>query len=481
MLPQQLFKVVKVIFGASRRALPLTAIVGCTIGIISFEQLTFTAHGSFEIISSQFNFDLEALPRVLFVLRFCVTLVDGLVLFHGALIGAHSMRVYLCGPKGKVKCCRANSEELHYRRVVSCPRLTANFIGGAIWCLLSGVRAAGRGALAVTLAVLLWISFVLLVSVITALCFLLVMVRGSPMKSSLCSENRRFIINNTYCICVLLLFNQVLAVNTLCDNLEAGQAFAFRSIEIGADNVRDAFEDTGIIDILGSVETQATETFWFLPIDLGLADAVDTTFELRLESAELLSQNKTRQFVESLEEVCDPFDGVFEKLRLCVILALLALAGQIIVLVSHHTQYTAWFYEVRLAHAESEAAGYERRVKLTADYRDAKARATAHNNGLPMEAVPVLTNPQAAASPQSSKTKKGGAESITGKSKEVKGSKKELPAVKVSPPPSSSLVRVVYAEPETKSPKKTPPQKIAKQGSTDSEKPEKKGTAVAAL
>ena len=276
---------------------------------------------------------------------------------------------------------------------------------------------------------------------------------------------------------------QVLAVNTLCDNLEAGKAFAFRSIEIGADSVRDAFEDTGIIDILGSVETQATETFWFLPIDIGLADAVDTTFEIRLGSAELLSQNKTRQFAESLEEVCDPFDGVFEKLKWCVILALLALAGQIVVLVSHHTQYTAWFYEVRLAHAESEAAGYERRVKLTTDYRDAKARATALTKGLPMEAVPVLMNPQAEVPPsQSLKGTTGGLSDIIGnsKAKKVPGTK-NLPAVKVMPPPSSGLVRVIYAEPRSQPSKKPPPQKKAKKGSNDSEKIQKQGTAVAVL
>jgi hypothetical protein len=178
MLPQQLFKVIRVLFGASRRALPLTAIAGCTLGIVSFEQLTYKAHKAFKIISRQFDFSMEALPNVLFILRICVTLVDGLVLFHGAVIGAHSMRIYLCGPRGKIACCRSKGEELHYSGInFSCPRLTANFIGGAIWCLLSGVRAAGRGALAVTLALLLWVSCFLLVAVITSLCFLLVVVR----------------------------------------------------------------------------------------------------------------------------------------------------------------------------------------------------------------------------------------------------------------------------------------------------------------
>jgi hypothetical protein len=40
-LPHKLFTVMRVIFGASRRALPLTAIAGCTLGTVGFEQLAY--------------------------------------------------------------------------------------------------------------------------------------------------------------------------------------------------------------------------------------------------------------------------------------------------------------------------------------------------------------------------------------------------------------------------------------------------------
>jgi hypothetical protein len=272
----------------------------------------------------------------------------------------------------------------------------------------------------------------------------------------------------------------VLAVNTLCNNLQASKALAFQTIELGLDNVRDTFEKTGIIDVLGSIETQATETFWFLPIDVGLADAVDSTFEARLEGIQLLSQNKTRQFAKSLESVCDPFDDVFEKLKWCVIMALVALAGQILVLVSHHTQYTAWFYEVRLAHAESEAAGYERRVKLTVDYQDAKARATALHKGLPGEAVPVPIGYQTLAPP--SLLKGGKEEKNIGNSKKGGGGEQKLPVVlSAAAPPVTSLVRVVYGEPSGKATKSPPPPTKTKKGSPEKDKRWKVGTAVAML
>ena len=69
--------------------------------------------------------------------------------------------------------------------------------------------------------------------------------------------------------------------------------------------------------------------------------------------------NATQAYEDAVDAVCDPFLEMVPYLRWAVLLALAAICGQILALVSHHQTYTVWFYELRLAYAETSGDGVQ--------------------------------------------------------------------------------------------------------------------------
>lgn len=84
-------------------------------------------------------------------------------------------------------------------------------------------------------------------------------------------------------------------------------------------------------------------------------------------------------FHESINEVCEPFSNVEPHVKLMVLFAVLTIVGQVFVLVSHHSTYTIWFYEVKIAHLQSKQAAWQRRSEAGRDFIEAKRRVEAQH------------------------------------------------------------------------------------------------------
>ena len=203
-LPQYLYYVVRGFFGATRRALPISAIVGCIGGVLAVAGLTYNILELLRIMHDAFGISFEVPRRALRMMNTIVLGVNGSVLVHGAFVGAVSAQHFLCGAKGKITCCRKPGEipeeSDRSKTSASClcqcvnaiccltyccrclcvcccnwlyriSRLGAlkRCIGQCTHCLVLCVTATVRAVFAVGAAMVLWFSmFILMVFLVSA-------------------------------------------------------------------------------------------------------------------------------------------------------------------------------------------------------------------------------------------------------------------------------------------------------------------------
>mmetsp|Transcript_47148 Transcript_47148/g.106852 ORF Transcript_47148/g.106852 Transcript_47148/m.106852 type:complete len:320 (-) Transcript_47148:406-1365(-) len=186
-LPCVLYRVAKYFFGATRRSLPISAIMGCVGGILAIGVLNQNLLDFLGIINESFGIKFGTMRRGIRLMGSIVLIVDGSVLSHGAIVASLSLKHYLCGPKGKIKSCRPRLGDQPEPRswlrcfCCCCCRMLQccwrQCIPRAARCFLQALRATVRGAFAVAAAVLLWVSIIMLVVIIVAssFCFILVL------------------------------------------------------------------------------------------------------------------------------------------------------------------------------------------------------------------------------------------------------------------------------------------------------------------
>mmetsp|Transcript_47147 Transcript_47147/g.106850 ORF Transcript_47147/g.106850 Transcript_47147/m.106850 type:complete len:371 (-) Transcript_47147:135-1247(-) len=312
-LPCVLYRVAKYFFGATRRSLPISAIMGCVGGILAIGVLNQNLLDFLGIINESFGIKFGTMRRGIRLMGSIVLIVDGSVLSHGAIVASLSLKHYLCGPKGKIKSCRPRLGDQPEPRswlrcfCCCCCRMLQccwrQCIPRAARCFLQALRATVRGAFAVAAAVLLWVSIIMLVVIIVA--------------SSFC-------------------FILVLAVNAVCFNIDPLVAEVYSLQNAAAIAANRAWDQTGIVPILQDFDDSAQGAFWFLPVNLGLAKAVDNKFDETLGSyfPEPLA-NITSAYAETVKDICAPFEDSTTILQWCVISALVAMCGQILALVRY--------------------------------------------------------------------------------------------------------------------------------------------------
>mmetsp|Transcript_53407 Transcript_53407/g.121750 ORF Transcript_53407/g.121750 Transcript_53407/m.121750 type:complete len:382 (-) Transcript_53407:432-1577(-) len=236
-LPGKLYQLLKVFFGGTRRALPVTAILGCAAGVVGVGLLSRELFRCLAILNASFGVEYNPVRRVINLMGTVVFSVDLSVLAHGFLVACLAYKHFLCGPRGKL--CRSRpaiagggrsegedtemvcSEDggrssgegaspTDHRGVEETPRPAKHPMVRCCWCcwrclrcaciclgrclawlcctlcrccaclasccvrhcvprtlvcFLQALRATVRGAFALTAAVFLWLSIILLVTV----------------------------------------------------------------------------------------------------------------------------------------------------------------------------------------------------------------------------------------------------------------------------------------------------------------------------
>ena len=100
--PRALFVVLQIIFGASKRAIPLGVMISCGLAIISCSLFSDNLTEAVSIMEAAFKVHFRAVPRALAIFIPCIVGVDSMVLLHGTIVAARRSQSYLCGPKGRI-------------------------------------------------------------------------------------------------------------------------------------------------------------------------------------------------------------------------------------------------------------------------------------------------------------------------------------------------------------------------------------------
>ena len=163
--PRLLLALFHIFFGVVWRGLPLSAILGTTLAIGASIQLFRNVSSIVNLLVVGYEILAVDVERYLGFFKqglACACLVDVMVVSHGLLVGAYTTRNFLCGPRGKLTCCRTqvDREAAETDRGCSCLAL-----------LLRLIAAVGRGTFAVAAVVLLWLSLALLLCVAFACAF----------------------------------------------------------------------------------------------------------------------------------------------------------------------------------------------------------------------------------------------------------------------------------------------------------------------
>ena len=157
--PRPLLALFHVFFGVVWRGLPLSAILGTTLAIGASINLFANVSSIVTILVEGYHF--LALDVELYLGFFkqglsCACIVDIMVVSHGLLVGAYTTHNFLCGPRGKLTCCREQVDSQAAKRDKGCSCLSL---------LLRLIAAVGRGVFAVAAVLLLWLSLALLLCI----------------------------------------------------------------------------------------------------------------------------------------------------------------------------------------------------------------------------------------------------------------------------------------------------------------------------
>jgi hypothetical protein len=230
LLPSKCYRCLRIVFGASRRALPLRLLATSATALVSVSVLVERLNVVMEVLEDAYDYQFRYLPVFLSVALPCVLGVDSLVLLHGVVLAAYRTESFLCGPRGQFcqsKGDRKKSPKHHHRtrHENGSSSSSSSSSHGRSWVplcglclkrgaklLLTAVAALGRGAFAVVGVVLLWASFLTLLSFIVVSSFFLVMV---------------------------------LAAKAVCGRLEMLTALSY-------DDAGGAFDDSGIVPMLAA-------------------------------------------------------------------------------------------------------------------------------------------------------------------------------------------------------------------------------------
>ena len=98
-----------------------------------------------------------------------------------------------------------------------------------------------------------------------------------------------------------------LAVQAICNDLDPAREFALGTVDQTFDDAREKFDQSGIVSVLHDVDKQADNTVLFAPVNLGLADGVQNTFDFTMDGYQNRTIDVTTAYAKSIKSVCEPF------------------------------------------------------------------------------------------------------------------------------------------------------------------------------
>jgi hypothetical protein len=323
-LPRALYRALLFVFGVSCRCLPATALVGLGLAFIGG---TMFANG-FLVAADAYeqSFVVEFAPLRAYIALFLLItlLVDGLVVAHGLLVGAYSTSNFLCASKGSLSC------GLKKTKCAACVK-----------CLLWHVTAAGRGAFGLFAAAFLWISVALAILFSFTAAFSLVLT---------------------------------IALKATCAALEDTEAISSLAGNTTVVLLEQRFNSSALLLLVDEFALAGSTDLSFLPVEVGtvqLGSPIRAKIAAMIEEAKLSTaesvEDVSAEYLLQVQQFCEPLLLVKGHLRHALIGGLVALVGQICMLIAHQTTFTIYAYELQLDEAAANSRAAARRQRLQED------------------------------------------------------------------------------------------------------------------